>query len=1484
LFSLILWWIHWQVVFEESIFPELALEKLKKSNEIVQIFDSVIDSQVSDFRVMSFEETSGTQFVAEDRGREEPPFSNDPDLEEDDLWMVIRDFFETHGFAQHQLSSYDEFVENGIHSILETNRQMVVGVKALAEEKQLRKLLIKKLERKFDAWLLHSNNPWPLSEFGKSTGTHLDKMIRKLFSERPSIPSEVAELFPDRSSETPSVPLDLFKVYMDLCRLGDSEFLLRDVLGGTESLKGFFEEHPCLYIKNGALMKKYIVEFGELIIEDPCHGEVSGISRKITPFECLSRDITYQSQIFIDLETTDFNGHVNRYYRIPLGSIPVMVGSVLCNLRNIMYDKEKLAALKEDFYDPGGYFIIKGGSKVIASQERTAHNQAYVFKNRKRNPKYSLYTEVRSRSPNCSRSTTTQVGILKDGLISVTVPYIDSAAIPLGVMFRALGVATESDDEGQRLREDCREMVSYILPDFEDREALQILTRTLEYSLEYTDTDTSLYFIGKRGKKFSRPRKASEASEDAKSVRENAISYARHLLSAEFLPHLGSGKESLVKKRFYLGHMVQKLLWVLLGRAPLQDRDHFANKRIATAGTLLCQQFDNAFRRLRNEISTAIERAVQKGSSSIKVTSHIGPKTITNALNGALSDNSWGVRGKNQGVSQKFDHFNFVDALASLRKLVTPISQEGGKIDAPRKLHSSQWSAVCLAETPEGKKVGLVKQLALGGLVSVGSRPESVLGLLSQMKIISFEEVIRAKGKLLKLVKVFVNGDPIGVTRYPEDITKGLRLLRRRGNLNPEVSISFDPQQGEIRVLTEAGRICRPLLIVEKGRVLLRKSHMEKINQGEWDEPSVWTNLIARGFIELIDKAEEENLLVAFSPRDLDGMKIDLRLKYTHCELHPSLIFGVGASTVPYPNYNQSPRNTYQSAMSKQAIGIPGSNYRFRTHGKFHAMDYPQKPLVLSRAGRLIGFDAMPAGQNAIVAVCPWQGFGQEDSIIMNQDSIDRGFMTITTYLCYETKVDKRRSQAQFEVPREEEASRFKGNTSKLILKELEIGGTEKTYCYVPRGTKVEQGDVLIGKTITEDETATIHRKKKTDESVVYDHMWPGTVHSVLPGVDGNGYDYIRIVVAQKRPPVFGDKFCFSLDHEVLTDRGWVPIKDVTKDHRVASLHEGTLVYENPTEIVSFEAPEKMVEIDSNQVSFCVTPNHNMYVKLRGRKQFELRRADTLFDRHAHYKKNAEWSSGGLKEFILPAVWYKNTKNNATIFGARKLPIDPWLNFFGIWIAEGWVRENREVGIAVNKERVRKPLQKSLDLLNIVYVLSKDQLKINIYDKQLVRYMTRFSGGALKKFLPKWVWKLSQTQSQLLLAAMLLGDGHMNGKTPMYDTSSVRLKDDTMKLALHCGWAANAYVRYPKGRHKIIRGRDSVTNADSWRITIVKRQLEPAVNKHIKGQQKWAVPPGKRVYCCTVPSGLLYVRRIFEDKKVSQRPSWVGNSARHGGL
>ena len=583
----------------------------------------------------------------------------------------------------------------------------------------------------------------------------------------------------------------------------------------------------------------------------------------------------------------------------------------------------------------------------------------------------------------------------------------------------------------------------------------------------------------------------------------------------------------------------------------------------------------------------------------------------------------------------------------------------------------------------------------------------------------------------------------------------------------------------------------------------------------------------------------------------------------------------------------------HNSSMGKQAIGLPGSNYMFKRKGATHVLNYQQRPLVSSKMSRIMGFQHQPYGLNAIVFVGPYLGYNQEDSLILNKDSIDRGFMSSTAYLPFDAKIRKDKGEL-FEVPDESGCSNYSGNISKL----------DPLTGFVREGEIVSEGDILIGKTVTIDEESSIYHKAKKNLSIKYDQDWEGIVHSVQSGIDGQGYDYVRIVIAQERYPIEGDKFCYTPDHDVLTDKGWIDIPHLTLDHKIATLNPNhEIEYHYPTDLQMFNHEGEMVEVDTNQVSLCVTPNHKMYVRRRSHtklpKEYKMEEAKDLHNIHVHYKKDGKNINKGLEYFTLSEYLHIKKIGKDIYFSEKKLPINEWLVFYGIWYAEGCVSSNK-LTIAVNKQRVKDALVRVLPKLNFEYTILSNDVTLNIIkNPQLRKYMEPLSVGAIHKQLEDWVWELSEEQSRILLESMCLGDGHSNKNTPMYDTSSEKLKDDVMRLALHCGWSANAYVKQPCGVQKEIQNRNTVTHADAWRITIIKTQNEPVVNKHIKNQQRSINYSGK-VYCCTVPNHILYVRRtvsvenkivhkkhtddpetIVFDKRL-QKPVWSCNSGTAG--
>ena len=272
------------------------------------------------------------------------------------------------------------------------------------------------------------------------------------------------------------------------------------------------------------------------------------------------------------------------------------------------------------------------------------------------------------------------------------------------------------------------------------------------------------------------------------------------------------------------------------------------------------------------------------------------------------------------GVSQVLNRYTFASTLSHLRRCNTPLGREG-KIAKPRQLHNTHWGMVCPAETPEGQACGLVKNLALMACISVGSYSAPVGEFLDEWGLESLEENAQAA---TPCTKVFVNGVWIGVHRDPAALVRTLKKLRRNEDLNPEVSVVRDIREKELRIYTDSGRVCRPLFVVNDGRLLIQKENVMKIAE---KQGYGWSDLIHDGVIELLDAEEEETVMICMSPEDLEAARTQADTQYhteiaapdpaqrvktvikthawSHCEIHPSMILGVCASIIPFPDHNQ---------------------------------------------------------------------------------------------------------------------------------------------------------------------------------------------------------------------------------------------------------------------------------------------------------------------------------------------------------------------------------------------------------------------------------------------------------------------------------------------------------------------------------------------------------------------------------------------------
>jgi DNA-directed RNA polymerase beta subunit len=610
------------------------------------------------------------------------------------------------------------------------------------------------------------------------------------------------------------------------------------------------------------------------------------------------------------------------------GRLPVMVFSSLC------HNKESTDRVlnNECEHDPGGYFIIKGGEKVLVSQKVSWENRITVYK--KSN---SCTAAIKSEREH--RQFVTTMKFVPNSGVTILFPRIETE-VPFMTLMVALGCQSKNfnfTDEEQIL---LMETFKFTPSSMEEAQSL-IRTRSVydvnKTSVERLETTFDLMLL---------PHITTDYNEDG------SIDYRR--------------------KYCFLVHMLKELMLVQLGKRPPTNRDNLINQRVQMSSSLLSKLFYQLLIKWTKNMNQTFNIFLSKLKNPItdeKIKKTIGTYTgITDGLNYAFSTGIWSTLFVNNtrlvGVSQVLQRASYKATLSYLMKVVNSNFDKEMKNPQPRYLNSSQYGRLCPSETSEGATVGLDCTLAISAYVSMYSDPTPVVSTLLQYLLpISIENMSQGD-------PVFVNGAYLGNTVRTERLVQTIRFARRTGQFKKDISVSG--MDGKVEISTTSGRICRPLLIAQNGVMMRAEKGM------------TWAEMLSNGKVEYLD-AEEEN--ECFISSDWGVVFKD----HTHVEISNTLMNGANAASIPFSNCNPSPRNLFQCAMGKQAQGVPALNYQFRMDTTMNVLNYTQRALVTTDLAKMSYHVDMSAGINVVIATMCYKGLGQEDSIIMNQRAVDLG-------------------------------------------------------------------------------------------------------------------------------------------------------------------------------------------------------------------------------------------------------------------------------------------------------------------------------------------------------------------------------------------------------------------------------------------------------------------------------------------------------------
>jgi DNA-directed RNA polymerase beta subunit len=1228
----------------------------------------------------------------------------------------------------------------------------------------------------------------------------------------------------------------------------------------------------------------------------------------VFPNESLLKDLTYCSPIYINAtiiaNAYHSNGTVStkkeNIKRHMIAKLPIMIKSKLCN--TFQKSKETLIRLQEDPSDQGGYFTIKGNQYIINNLESMKYNEPREFKNEGHKNELARSDIISKPGDAFENSYNMVIKLLNNNSIVINLGKagFKDIDIPFFIIFRALGLITgKSIIEYITYSLDSRDMITKQMLNItksaltnkyaEFEKANDIVNHTAV--LELLSKQLSIYDSYKI--KDIKKNKDGHLKKEDLNLMQFVMNRLLSNLDTKFLPHIGLTPDLRLKKAAFLGHMISRLLLVHLGILDPTDRDSYKNKRINDSGISYSRIFKTQYNFM---VVQKTKRQAMKDFKNNSFTdinlqalfkNAIKPEDFEKALMNAIvsGDKTITVNKltfNNRLSSQQLHPKNKLNVLTSLKSVDTPNKNNSSKSSERaillRQVHPTGTGYICgITSADTGVKVGMSKQLSVSADITPASSSEVIKDIISNdpMLISVIDSIKDSRMYIDNLHKVFVNGDWLGCVSDFKSFLDTYRHKRRIGEIHPMATVSHNIRCNEIHIWVDSGRLVRPLIIVrnnmkEPGYTPDKFRQWITLTQkmlNDLKSKKIGINELAKmGVVEFITPEEHENLYCAFELDHFMKHINDPLHPFTHVDI-PQGIIGLVALTSVFANHNQAARVVFQTNQVKQTNSWPTKNWAHCAHKDLYIQVYNEDPLVTTMAYKYIP----PMGVNATVAIAIYGGYNQEDSLIINKSSVDRGMFDAIHITFQKTDCEQNEIICK---PNPAETADIK---SYCNYEKLKNG-------IIPEGTYVQEGDCLVGKVAKLSKSdITNPNIIYTDRSMIYKEKEPAVVWKVVHAYNNEEKVFVKIIFKTFRKTEIGNKFCLTPDHEVLTkEDGWITIDNLSVDHSLAIADENdNLVYENPQALNEFDCnDEDMYQLESKKVDFTCTMNHKIYAKQIGEDKFNLIDADSLINQTYHTKKNVINTNLGIDTFVLPE--FKHSKNCYRKYNNPEKIIDmnDWLEFFGIYIAEGHIDKGHMVRISAHKQTIKDKLNELLPKIGFTYKIyenSEDYYYITS-QRSLTQYLEQFGKG-IYKYLPQFVWDLSQDQSRVLLMSLLSGDVYKKPGCESYEyyTGSEKLANDVQRLTIHCGWSSFMKIKRQGGEELEIKGKKTTRKTNQYRISILMDQqgLEPLVSSKTKSTKVDIIKYTGKVYCPTVSSGKFLIRK-------NGKPVISGNSNRSG--